>query len=238
MIKCVMKIHTLPSTVLMDPNNMTKNIFKREDFPKDAEYMMSLVDGLRDEYLRYHAEVLDKDPSKVRLVGEDTYLGSVEHLLDTPGTWKSISIKYQHDDMKTEMDEETKKYFPTAVKLTEYYGDDTPISNYSSIEAGTVIHRHTGIENRTGEYIRVHIPLIIPEGELFFEAAGEIVTWDDIWAFNNQKVHSAWNYTDKRRVVYIIDIRRSRLGLPPGIPYDAMRDEVTVTPFIYKGKFA
>lgn len=215
-----------------------KNIFTREDFPKDAEYMMSLAEGLRNDYINYNINVLEKDPSKVRLVGQDTYLGSVEHLLDRPGTWKSISIKYHHDDMRTEMDKETKKYFPTALKLTEYYGDDTPLSTYSTIEEHTVIHRHTGIENRSGKYIRVHIPLIIPEGELFFEAAGEVVTWDDIWAFNNQKVHSAWNCTDQRRVVYIIDIDRKRLGLPPGIPYDAMRDEVTVTPFIYKGRFA
>jgi len=217
---------------------MTKNIFKREDFPKDAEYMMSLVDGLRNDYLNYNANVLEKDPSKIRLVGDDTHPDNIEHLLDTPGTWRSISVIYQFADKNIRMDEETKKYFPTALELTDYYGADTPISNYSSIEPGTVIHRHTGIENRSGEYIRVHIPLIIPEGELFFEVAGEIVTWDDIWAFNNQKLHSAWNYTDKRRVVYIIDIRRTRLGLPPGLPYDAMRDEVTVTPFIYKGKFA
>lgn len=215
-----------------------KHIYKREDFPEHAEYMMSLVDDLRNEYLEYHANVIDKDPSKVKLTGEETHEYGIDHLLNTPGTWKSISVRYYHDKVRTDMDEETKKYFPTAVKLTEYYGDDTPISNYSSIEAGTIIHRHTGIENRTGEYIRVHIPLIIPEGDVFFETAGEVVTWEDIFAFNNQKVHSAWNFTDKRRVVYIIDIRRTRIGLPPGIPYDEMRDEVTVTPFIYKGIFA
>lgn len=235
-----MRIRIHHSTVQNKSKNIMtqKHIYKREDFPKDAEYMMSLAEGLRNDYINYHINVLDKDPSKEKLVGENTYMGSVEHLLDTPGTWKSISMKYRHEDMVLDPDEELKQHFPTAVKLTEYYGDDCPLSNYSTIEAGTVIHRHTGIENRTGKYIRVHIPLIIPEGDLFFEVAGEVVRWDDIFAFNNQKVHSAWNNTDKRRAVFIIDVDRERLGLPPGIPYDAMRDEVTVTPFIYKGKFA
>jgi Aspartyl/Asparaginyl beta-hydroxylase len=217
---------------------MTKIIFKREDFPKDAEYMMSLADRLRDEYINYNIKVIQQDPSKEKLVGENTYQGNIDHLLDRPGTWKSISLKYRHENMVIDADEELRRYLPTAVALTEYYGDDCPLSNYSTIEPDTIIHRHTGIENRSGEYIRVHIPLIIPEGDVFFEAAGQVVRWDDIFAFDNQKVHSAWNCTDKRRAVFIIDVRRKRLGLPPGQPYDAMRDEVTVTPFIYKGKFA
>jgi hypothetical protein len=196
------------------------------------------VEGLRSEYIHYNTNVLEKDPSKIRLVGEDTYTGNVEHLLDTPGTWKSISLKYRFQEMNIDADEELRAYFPTAIKLTEYYGDDCTLSAYSTIEAGTIIHRHTGVENRSGKYIRVHIPLIVPQGEIFFEVAGEVVTWDDIFAFHNQKVHSAWNCTDQRRVVYIIDITRERLGLPPGTPYDAMRDDITVTPFIYNGKFA
>jgi|DEB19_MinimDraft_2_1074335.scaffolds.fasta_scaffold35793_2 hypothetical protein len=233
-----MKIHTLLSTALRDLNKMTKNIYKREDFPKDAEFMMSLAEGLRNEFIQYHLNVLDKDPSKARLVGQDTYLGDVEHILSRPGTWKSVSVKYNYADMSTEMDDETKGQFPSAVKLVQHYGEDCPRGQYSTIEPDTTIHRHTGIENRAGEYIRVHIPLIIPEGEVFFEVHSEVVKWDDIFAFDNQKVHSAWNCTEERRTVFIIDILRTRLGLPPGTPYDAMRDEVTVTPFIHNGRFA
>jgi aspartyl/asparaginyl beta-hydroxylase (cupin superfamily) len=108
------------------------------------------------------------------------------------------------------------------------YGDDCPIANYSILAPNSVINRHTGIENRSGEFIRIHIPLIVPQGEIFFEVYGEEVRWDDIFAFNNQFVHSAHNYTDQYRLCFLIDIRRTRAGLPPGVPYDAIShlDEV------------
>jgi len=215
-----------------------KNILTREHFLKDAEYMMSLATDLRNEYIYYNINVLEKDSSKVRSVGEDTYTGNVDPLLNKPGTWHSVSIKYRFQDMARDAEEEIRQYHPTAIKLTEYYGDDCTLSGYSTIDAGTIIHRHSDIENESANSLRVHIPIIIPQGDVFLEVAGEVVKWDDIFIFHNQKVHSAWNCSDQPRVVFVIDIAPHRLGLPPGEPYDAMRDNINIAPFQHNGIFA
>jgi aspartyl/asparaginyl beta-hydroxylase (cupin superfamily) len=100
----------------------------------------------------------------------------------------------------------------------------------------TQLHRHTGIENRTGEFIRIHIPLIVPEGDIFFECNDDEVHWDDIFAFDNQLVHSAHNLTDEGRLIYLIDVRRTRAGLPPGQPYNSKRQRATAPIYIRKSK--
>ena len=41
---------------------------------------------------------------------------------------------------------------------------------------------------------------------MFLEASGEEVTWDDLWGFNNQHAHSAYNYSDEWRVIFMIDL--------------------------------
>jgi len=214
-----------------------KNIITREHFLKDADYMMSLAADLRNEYINYNINVLQKDPSKIRLAGEATYT-NVDHLIDTPANWHSISIKYHFREMVRDADEEIREYHPTAIKLTEYYGDDCTVSGYSTIQAGTIIHRHSDIENESASSVRVHIPIIIPQGDVFLEVAGEIVKWDDIFIFHNQRAHSAWNCSDQPRVIFVIDIAPHRLGLPPGEPYDAMRDNINIAPFEHNGIFA
>ena len=100
------------------------------------------------------------------------------------------------------------------------YGDDCPILNYSILAPRSAILRHTGPENRSGRFIRIHIPLIVPEGDVFLEVDGEEVTWKDLFGFNNQYAHSAYNLTDEWRLIFLIDIDRQRAGLPPGEPYN------------------
>jgi aspartyl/asparaginyl beta-hydroxylase (cupin superfamily) len=99
------------------------------------------------------------------------------------------------------------------------------------LESASIIRRHTGPENRDGEFIRIHIPLIVPDGAIFFEVGGEVVYWNDIFGFDNQTIHSAHNYTKHRRLVYLIDIRRSTIGMSEGRAFDQVRDEQSYPPF-------
>ena len=66
----------------------------------------------------------------------------------------------------------------------------------------------------SGETIRIHIPLYVPEGDIFLETEGVEIDWSDIFGFANQYIHSAHNYSNTRRLVYLIDIKRKYLGLP------------------------
>jgi hypothetical protein len=164
-----------------------------------------------------------------------------ESIVNTNG-WKNLEFKYHSKNpdqlFDWEMDKEfCKTNYPTAHKLITEFGKDCPIASYSVLGPKTVLHRHTGPENREGKYIRIHIPLIIPKGDLFFEVNGEEITWDDIFGFDNQFVHSAYNLSNKYRLIFLIDISRKRLGLPKGTPWSKDRQLYALSkPFIRKQK--
>lgn len=106
--------------------------------------------------------------------------------------------------------------YPTAKAILDRYGDDLYGLVYSAIGPHTILQRHVGPENIDGIYLRIHVPLIVPEGEMFLECDNEEITWNDIFGFNNQHLHSAHNYSMEWRLVMIIDLARERCGLPPG----------------------
>ena len=138
--------------------------------------------------------------------------------------WQCLLIKYTNEyaDVKT-IPSDVDKKFPTAYRLVEEFGDDCPIALYSCMAPQTALQRHTGPENIEGKYVRVHVPLIVPKGELYMEVNGDFVTWDDIFCFDNQFVHSAHNYSDEWRLILFIDFRRESIGIPPGLPYNEER---------------
>jgi hypothetical protein len=204
-----------------------KKIYRREDI-QIADYLMSFKETLTKEFLEYHDDFVNGEFKKGELSKFVYPLGSV---LSNEGAWKTTKIKYHFEHIQEDMQDEKGKFFPTSRKLTQEFGDDCPISFYSILESRSIIHRHTGPENRDGEFIRIHIPLIVPEGRIFFEVGGEIIDWSDIFGFDNQTTHSAHNYSPYRRLVYLIDIRRSRIGLPAGRKFDRQRDELDYPPF-------
>jgi|688.fasta_scaffold193523_3 hypothetical protein len=211
-----------------------QGIFRRHEIPI-ADFLLGFKEDLIKEFLEYHTDFLDGDFVK----GTPTSsIVDVDKVKTSHESWKVTRIKYDFNEDGVHhnyiIKEEVAKHFPTAMRLTEEFGDDCPISSYSILEANSVIRRHTGVENRTGEFIRIHIPLIVPPGEIFFEVNGEEIDWSDIFAFDNQQVHSAYNRTPHRRLVYLIDLRRSRIGMPPGVPYNPFK-EYTAKPFIRDG---
>tara|TARA_B100000085_G_scaffold247991_1_gene242744 strand:+ start:551 stop:1363 length:813 start_codon:yes stop_codon:yes gene_type:complete len=123
-------------------------------------------------------------------------------------------INWQHNAIK----------YPNLNNILDAYGKAVPVCFYSTLMANTVIERHTGIENRDGYHLRLHIPLHIPEGDIFLEVNGEEVDWSEPFAFNNQFVHSAWNNSNEHRLILLIDFYRDYLGIPPGLHYKDMQD--------------
>jgi hypothetical protein len=114
--------------------------------------------------------------------------------------------------------EDSKKY-PTAMRLLEKYREGLYGLVYSAMAPYTILHRHTGPENIDGKYVRIHIPLVIPTGDLFLELEGTEITWDNIFGFNNQYLHSAHNYSNEWRLIMMVDIDRELAGLSPGQYY-------------------
>lgn len=232
-----------------------KIFWRRHELPC-AEYLMSHQAGLRDDFMRGYetleeaakaqTEAIMAKPWRIkdRIKRGFTSLSDTVNCVTTGDeanleAWRAMPLRYErHDDIDISYTapESFRERYPTAYKLITEYGDDCPISNYTVLAPNTVLHRHTGVENRTGEYIRIHIPLIIPEGDVFFEANNEEIDWSDIWGFHNQFAHSAHNYTNEWRLVYLIDLRRTSIGLPPGMPYDPKYESTNMAPFVRKPK--
>lgn len=218
---------------------MDKTIWLREEI-SIAEELLSLAPKLTEEFLNYHEDFKE---SFSKGWPHFSSLFDPENFTNKYKAWKIEPIQYvypQEDlhirfwlpgawgDIKP--DEPVLERFPTAVALTQKYGDDCAISVYSIIEPNSFIARHTGPENRDNEFLRIHIPLIIPEGDIFFEVEGVEIDWSDIFGFDNQRIHSAYNNTPYRRLVYLIDIKRTTLGLPIAEKYNPER-ELEIPPF-------
>jgi len=180
-----------------------------------ADELMSLVPKLRDEFLDYHKDF------------DTTFSKGISYAAANPLTilneqektsWKVEGIRYvckpQNVEQNLFLDPKISSAFPTATELTKKYINYCGCSGYSILEAGGIIEPHTDIENPLHDTIRIHIPLIIPEGDAELEAEGVKTKWTDLFAFDNGAMHSAYNKTNKRRLIYILDIKRSFLALP------------------------
>lgn len=192
-----------------------------------AEELLSLAPKLTEEFLNHHRDFIEGDFVKGVPYRNPTF--NTNDLQSKMDAWKTDPIKYTYKPANIRFDRtkdaSAKKIFPTATALTQKYGEDCAISSYSIIESNSVITRHTGPENRSSEFLRIHIPLIVPEGDIFFECEGVEIDWSDLFGFDNQLIHSAHNYSNHRRLVYLIDISRKFLGLPLGQEYDPEREK-------------
>ena len=202
-------------------------------FEKLLEYRDGLVRDYMDGYNNLTDAILAQSENSVDPKHyDDTAMSQAEGMLVTrdPKTlkwstnfdaWKSVGIrnvvKQQGQVVVDEQipAEQSVKY-PTAMKLLSDYHDDMFGLVYSAIGPYSILQRHVGPENIDGEYIRIHLPLVVPTGDIFLEVQGQEVEWTDIFGFNNQYLHSAHNYSNEWRLIMIIDLSRKACGLPPG----------------------
>jgi hypothetical protein len=242
---------------MVNLSNLPQAVYRRHEIP-NADYLMSFQQALRDEFVNgykslEHISRFIGRPSLNRkdYPGAPAGYSASSELIQTkdPKTkqyrpdlkgWLSVLFKYNIGDPNSPANYEMNSLdgraikFKTAYSLVKEFGDKCPIAQYSIMAPSAILNRHTGIENRDGKYIRIHIPLVIPEGDVFLEVNGEECRWDDIFGFNNQFAHSAYNYTDEYRLVFIIDLDREYIGMEPGASYDERFDELAKKPFIRK----
>lgn len=187
-----------------------------------AEELLALAPQLTKEFLNWHKD-FDTNFIMGRAYGNPEF--NTDRVQSRKAAWKADSVQYRSKNhgVNIEPTEVIEKRYPTATALTRQYGVDCAISTYSILEKNSVITRHTGLENRDNLFVRIHIPLIVPPGDIFFECEGIEIDWTDLFAFDNQLVHSAHNLSPDRRLVYLIDISRERLGLEEGPAFDLER---------------
>jgi hypothetical protein len=179
-----------------------------------ADELMSLAPKLTEEFLNYHKD-FDTTFSKGLSYGAGNPLAILDE--NEKAKWKVEGLRYSLPEQRIEhnlfLDETVSKNFPTAAALTKKYQKECGCSGYSVLESGGIIKPHVDIENRSHNTIRIHIPLIIPDNGCNFDVQGIKLDWTDLFGFDNGVIHSAQNLSDKRRLIYIIDITRSFLGI-------------------------
>jgi hypothetical protein len=188
-----------------------KNIYRGKEFKYYNDFM-SIRQGLIDDFFKAHPNY-----EGVNDFGGDYY---------TPNGWRIAPIKYAWEAdgndiaSRAEMIADANSVYPTACKhIIDRFGDACIGAGYTVLWPGTILGRHTGKENRDALNIRIHIPLVVPKGDIGFEVYSEKVTWDDLFAFDNQKIHSAWNFTSEPRLVFLVDLLREVCDLPQGEPW-------------------
>lgn len=194
-----------------------KQIIWRKEEIAIADELQQLIPQLRKEFLDYHTD-FHAEFSKGKSYADTNANATISDV--ERDVWKVEGLRYVLPDQKVEhnmfLDPKIQTVLPTAAALTKKYFRHCGCSGYSILDAGGIIQRHTDIENRERKTVRIHVPLIIPSGETFFEVGGNEVEWTNIFAFDNEEPHSAYNNTKQRRLIYIIDINRSFLGIPAG----------------------
>lgn len=85
-------------------------------------------------------------------------------------------------------------------------------SGFSCLEPGAHIKPHTGY---SGDIYRLHYGIEVPDGDCALKVKGEVRRWEEggFLMFNDLAVHEAWNRTDKKRIILLVDIDKESLLL-------------------------
>ena len=196
-----------------------KNIYRGNEF-KFAALFRALQPALLAEFLHAHPGFFSNNILD----------GVAEYPIQSPGIsieqrklWGVVGIKTHSattgpigttaaDALETMIKKHKAKY-PIAYGMTQAFGNHCSAAGYFIAEPGAIIYRHTDVRARQLRSANIHIPLYIPKGDLGFEVEGEISTWDDVFAFDNQKLHSVWNNTSERRLIFILQLSQACCGI-------------------------
>ncbi len=104
------------------------------------------------------------------------------------------------------------KKFPKLHEISKDVKGIVSIS-FSSLKPGTHIVPHRGYDDYSERVLRFHMGLIVPEGDLGLRVEKEIRKWTEgkSFVFDDYLIHEAWNFTNKNRVVLIIDFLREEV---------------------------
>jgi len=77
-------------------------------------------------------------------------------------------------------------------------------AGFSRLAGGTVLEPHEGYQ---GDFLRMQLGLIIPEGDVALRSTDEVRGWEEgkAFIFDDRLEHEAWNRTNDDRVVLLLD---------------------------------
>ncbi len=135
-----------------------------------------------------------------KFVSTATFYGG----LDTAKSWSAITSLFWGLKISNEFD----KKCPKMDKLLKQIPGLVSVT-ISRLSANSKIGEHEGDTNGIMRcHIGIEIPGVLPE--CGFKVNGESQSWENgkCLIFNDAYKHSAWNNTDKRRIIIIMDVIR------------------------------
>lgn len=143
-----------------------------------------------------------------RIYKDDLFLEWLSKQIYNDG-WKVLGLRYEGKTMANEILNKTcpqlKNYFS---KYEKYIYSIA----YSSLNPGTEIYPH--FDRKTPHNVlRCHLGLIIPEGDCKLRVNGKDKTWKEgeFLIFDDSFIHEAWNRTETKRIVLLIDFHRDMI---------------------------
>lgn len=192
----------LAPPVYLIPGITPKRYFEPASFQGVAD-IETATDEIRREFL---ALAVSKDQLEARLTGLHGDGGSS----GAAGRWSMIPLM-----RNGRVVEEYASQCPRTMELAKRIDMPrlsliSPSLYFSVLEPGARIAPHTGITNAR---LIAHFPLIVPEA-CGFRVGGEVRRWEPGKAlvFDDMTEHSAWNDSDRARIVLIADLWRPELS--------------------------
>ena len=116
--------------------------------------------------------------------------------------------------------------FPVMFKLLQY-GPEHLNTGLTITQPGCHVPNHN--HKTLGEYIFLHLPLIVPDGDVYFVVDGNKYTWTvgKLFAFDCRQDHESFNNTSAERVILITEFKRT-------VWYEALKKYMPLTPSDYE----
>ena len=128
-------------------------------------------------------------------------------LTSRPDQWKTLGLMFW-----TLRSRDNCRRFPRTWALLRGIPGLTAAS-LNLLEGGTTIKPHFG---NTDAIIRCHLGLVVPEPapKCAFRVGGETRSWDEgrLLMFCDAHQHTAWNNSDRRRYILVLDIMRPQFA--------------------------
>ncbi len=192
-----------------------------EEFPRLLDQLVEKIDDIRRE-----AQLI---PQWTAWPERNHYSSSGEN---SGASWTVFPLCYTfpaNDVTQRKFIDKTCAFVPATTALLQEIGPSLRTALFSRLDPNTKLGTHTGWSDLANHVIRVHIPLIVPQGDVcgtWVDGCVETQNVGLVVSFDDSKVHRAFNYSEtEERIVLIVDLERPS-NLPQGTAKGGHTDEL------------
>jgi len=191
---------------------------------------------------RYFPEISSLlEPENLSILRRD--VESLRHWIDWPEKthyngdggeiWKVFPFCHtfpSNDPTATKFIQSTCAVCPRSANLVRSLGPRLRTALFSRLGPRTCLGTHTGWEDLANHVLRVHIPIVVPDGDLcgtWVEGKVQLHKEGQPLVFDDSKIHRAFNYSEEERFVLIVDMERPiDEGIPEGTAVGGHTEEL------------